>query len=292
MKLCYDIDSLENMDLGIIDILYRLVRRPFERYFRYESRGVQRIPPGAGLYVGNHSGGLITPDSFLFGCALYRERGPQDMPYGLGHEIAISMPVLHQIVMPLGAVRASHANARKIFAAGRKALVYPGSDFDDMRSFGDRNRVVFNGRRGYIRLALGEGVPIIPVVTCGSHETFIVLSDGQWIARLIRSDLWMRSKVWPITLSIPWGLTLGPLPAYVPFPAWIIQEVLSPITFERAGPEAAADEAYVEACAETVEGEMQACMNRLARERARRGGALAGLLTGRPRRAPADREDP
>lgn len=286
MKLLYDIDDLENFDYALVKRLHRLIAPPLERYFRFEARGLERIPAGAGLYVGNHSGGLIIPDSFLFGCALLRERAREDVPYGLAHEIAIQLPVLHQIVMPLGAVRASHENAHRIFAAGRKALVYPGSDYDDMRPFRDRNRVIFNGRRGYMRLALREGVPVIPVVACGSHETFVVLDDGQWLARAIRAHRWARSKVWPITLSIPWGLTVGPLPAYVPFPTWILLEVLEPMTFERMGPEAAADAAYVDACSLAVEAGMQAALDRLAEERAARGGALSGLLTGRPRPRP------
>jgi 1-acyl-sn-glycerol-3-phosphate acyltransferase len=281
MKLFYDIDALDNMDHAFIDRCYRLLHRPLERYFRAEVRGLHRIPRGPGLYVGNHSGGIITPDSFLFGCALYRERGLEDLPYGLGHEWAIRVPIAHQIVLPLGAVRASHENAHRLFAAGRKVLVYPGSDFDDMRPFRDRNRLVFGGRVGYLRLALREGVPIIPVVGAGSHETFLVLDDGRWLARLLGADRWLRSKVWPITLSIPWGLTAGPIPLYLPFPSWILMEVLEPITFERTGAEAADDEGYVRACADRVESEMQTCLDRLATERTRRGGALRGLLSGR-----------
>lgn len=280
MKLFYDIDSLDNMDHAAIARLYRYFHGFLERYFRFEARGLERIPRGAGLYVGNHSGGILTPDSFLFGCALYRERGPEDLPFGLGHEIAIRLPVIHQVILPLGAVRASHENAHRLFAAGKKVLVYPGSDYDDMRPYRDRNRVVFGGRQGYMRLALREGVPIIPVVTCGSHESILVLDDGRWLARLTGADRWLRVKVWPITLCLPWGLWLGPTPLYIPFPSWVLQEVLPPITFERTGPEAAADPEYVTACSARVESAMQACMDRLAEERARRGGTLAGLLSG------------
>lgn len=266
----YDIDSLENRDPALIEQAFRLLARPLERYFRARVRGLERIPPGAGLYVGNHSSAMLTPDSFLFGAALYRRFGLRECPFGLAHEIAIRLPIIHQIVIPLGAVRASHENAHRLFERGHKVLVYPGGDVDSMRPFRDRNRVVFGGRRGYLRLALRERVPIIPVVSAGAHGTLIILDDLRPLANLLGLGRVLRAKVWPLALSVPWGLTLGPPIVYLPLPVKIWIEVLEPIRFERDGEEAAADERYVERCAERVEATMQAALERLDRER--RGG--------------------
>ncbi len=283
LRLFYDIDSIENRDEEAIGLFYRLLHRPLERWFRPEVRGLETIPDGAALYVANHSGGIITPDSFLFGAALYRARGPEFLPYGLGHEVALHYPIAHQLIVPLGAVRASHENAARLFAADKKVIVYPGGDLEDMRPFRHRKRVVFGGRTGYMRLALRHGVPVVPVVSAGGHETFYVVDDGRWLAKILHTDQLFRSKVWPIALSIPWGLTVGVVPYYVPFPSWVLMEALPPLRFERSGPEAAADEDYVRACADRVEAAMQDALERLYAERQRRGGILNGLLTGRPR---------
>ncbi|MFH2005854.1 MAG: 1-acyl-sn-glycerol-3-phosphate acyltransferase [bacterium] len=261
----YDIDSLDNVDFDRIETYYRYLHGPLERYFRSEVRGLHRIPRGAGLYVANHSGGIITPDSFIFGCALYREQPREDLPYGLGHDV-INWPVVNQIVGPIGAVRASHANAHRIFAAGKKVLVYPGGDVDNMRPWRHRYRIVFGGRTGYVRLALRESVPIIPVVSAGGHNTFIVIDDLRWLARLLRVDKLIRSHVWPLVLSIPWGLTVGVIPVYIPWPAKILMEVGRPITFARTGPDAAADGTYVRLCADEVEDTLQRMLDRLAAE--------------------------
>ncbi len=264
----YDIDSLDNRDPALLERLISVIEGVLVPYFRSEVRGLERIPPGAALYVGNHSGGLITPDTFLFGAAVYRAHGIDAVPYGLGHEFAISIPVVHQIIVPLGAVRAGHKSAHGLFSRGSKALVYPGGDYDAMRPFRHRNRVVFGGRRGYIRLALREGVPIIPVVTAGSHAGFMILDDGRWLARLIRADRLLRIKVWPITLCLPWGLVVGPALFYLPWPTRILIETLDPISFDRTGEAAANDEAYVRECADRVESAMQQALDRLAEERA------------------------
>lgn len=262
---CYDIDRLDQRDPEWIDLAYRL-HGPLERYFRSEVRGIDCIPPGPALYVGNHNGVLMSPDSFLFGFAVYRERGLKDLPFGLGHEVAIRLPIVHQLIVPMGAVRAGHALALEAFAQGHKVMVYPGSDYDAMRSWRDRDRIRFGGRKGFVRLALAAGVPIVPVVAAGAQETLFVITDGQWIARALRLDRWLRLKAWPISLALPWGLMLAPLP-FIPWPSRILVEVLPPMRFDRTGPDAVADAEYVAECAAQVERNMQACLTRLAAER-------------------------
>ena len=264
-KKKYDIDSIDNMNHKVVDRMYRIAHRPLERYFRSEVRHLDRIPAGAGLYVANHSGGIITPDTFVFGFALYRERGRDFMPYGLGHDV-IGWPIIERLLIPLGGVRANHENARKLFAAGKKVLVYPGGDLDDMRPFRRRYRIVFGGRMGYMRLALRAEVPIIPIVCAGGHNTMIIIDDMRWLAKALRLNKLFRTRVCPLMLSIPWGITLGVVPVYIPWPARFLIEALEPITFERTGPEAARDDAYVRQCADIVEGAMQDTMDNLAKE--------------------------
>lgn len=265
----YDIDRTDNRDPGRIAWLARWVERLLVPYFRAEVRGLERVPDGPALYVGNHSSGVLTPDSFIVGSALFRAHGIEAVPYGLGHEVAIQLPLIHQIIVPLGAVRASHDTAHRLFAEGRKVVVYPGGDLEAMRPFADRDRIVFGDRRGYIRLALREGVPVVPVVVAGSHATFMILDRRNWLA-LIGLDRLLRIKVWPTTLSIPWGLTPGPPMLYIPCPTRMLAEVLPPIRFDRTGPEAARDESLVAECAGLVESTMQQALTRLARERRRR----------------------
>jgi len=145
--------------------------------------------------------------------------------------------------------------------------VYPGGDLDAMRAYRDRDRVIFGGRAGFVRLALRTGAPIVPVVAAGAHETFIILDDGQWLAKLTGIDRSLRIKVWPISLSLPWGLTLGPPPPWIPLPSRILVEVLDPITFDDLGPDDAERPETVARCADHVRGVMQEALTRLASER-------------------------
>jgi diacylglycerol/phytol O-acyltransferase len=263
-------DQGDHSDLGqrdpwFMEQVVRVVERVIRPYHRGEVAGLERVPEGAALYVGNHSGGSMTIDSFLFGAALFRARGLADCPRVLAHDLALRLPGLRQVFVKLGAVRACPENARRLFEAGHKVLVYPGGDEEAMRPFRDRNRIRFFGHRGYVRTALRHDVPIVPVVGQGSHATFIVLDDAKWLTRLTGIDRLLRVKSWPLTFSLPWGFTPGPPVLYLPLPAKIRMEILEPIRFARTGAEAAKDEAYVAECARLVEGRMQETLSRLAR---------------------------
>jgi 1-acyl-sn-glycerol-3-phosphate acyltransferase len=142
---------------------------------------------------------------------------------------------------------------------------------------------VFGPRRGYVRLVLREGVPIIPVVSAGSHDVWWVVSDGRWLSRILQTHRFLRTDVLPITLSVPWGLTVG-APPFVPLPVPIFIEVLEPIHFERSGPEAASDASYVEECHQRVLDAMQLTLDRLMEERRLMRRARRRFLTGRAAR--------
>jgi 1-acyl-sn-glycerol-3-phosphate acyltransferase len=262
-------DPLEQRDPALIERVARAMRSPLRRWFRSEVRGLERIPSGAGLYVGNHNGGFVTPDTWILAAAIQEARGVGNVPYGLAHDLVLHLPIFKQILEPLGAVPAKHENARKLFDRGRKVLVYPGGDIDAFRPWRHRDRVIFGERRGYMRLAIAAGVPIIPVVAAGAHGGFIILDDLRWLASLIGAKRFLRVGVWPLTVSFPWGLTLGPPPPYVPFPTRILIEVLEPVHFERTGEEAASDEAYVAECSDVIQGRLQATLTSLAAERRR-----------------------
>lgn len=240
-----------------------VVDRVLVPYHRARVTGLDRIPDGPALYVGNHNGGFYSGDTYLFGAAVHRHRGVAHVPYAMAHDLVVAFPPLARVLVPLGAVRADPATAAALLAAGHKVLTYPGGDADGARAFRDRNRLRFDGATGFARLALACGVPVVPVVAAGAHGTAVVLADGRRLAGLLRTQRWLRLRRWPLMLSVPWGLTLLPSVPYLPLPARITIEIGDPIRFDPCGPGAAADRAHVQACAGMVEAVMQATLDRL-----------------------------
>ena len=214
-------------------------------YFRGEVRNLERIPrEGPVLLVGNHSGGNLTPDTTVFTLAFNAYFGVERRFYQLAHNLVLSMPGLG-FLRKYGTVAATPENAQKALDSGAALLVYPGGDYEVHRPSWDGAKVDFGGRKGFIRLALEKGVPIVPVVSIGGQETALFLSRGERLAKLLRLDRMFRLKVLPISLAVPWGLNVGDMLGHIPLPAKITVQVLEPIDLvERYGKNPDLDEVY------------------------------------------------
>ncbi|MDA4107627.1 lysophospholipid acyltransferase family protein [Mycolicibacterium holsaticum] len=201
-------------------------------YFRADVRGLDRIPvDGPVLLVGNHSGGNVPPDTFVFTLAFCSYFGVERPFYQLAHNLVVSAPPLASL-RKFGTVAANHENAQLALKSGAALLVYPGGDYEVFRPSWERNRVDFGGRKGYVRLAREAGVPIVPVASVGGQESVLFLSRGQWLAKLLRVDKMFRLKSVPIAIAPPWGLVISDLAGHIPLPAKIAVEVQEPITAE------------------------------------------------------------
>jgi|SRR5215213_5232667 len=214
-------------------------------WFRGEVRNLGNIPEDRPvLLVGNHSGGNLTPDTHLLTLAFYTYFGVERAFYQLAHNLVLASP-FGPILRRYGTVAASHDHAQQALREGAVLLVYPGGDYEVHRPTWEGRKVDFGGRKGFIRLALNEGVPIVPVVSAGGQETALVLSRGDWLARILQLDKLFRLKVLPITVAPPWGISIGDFLPRIPFPAKLTVEVLPPIELEEQfGPDPDPDEIY------------------------------------------------
>jgi 1-acyl-sn-glycerol-3-phosphate acyltransferase len=214
-------------------------------YFRAEVRGLGNVPEeGPVLLVGNHSGGNLTPDTGVFTLAFSTYFGVERVFHQLAHNLVLSLPGL-SFLRKYGTVAASQENARKALRAGAAVLVYPGGDYEVHRPSWEGSRVDFGGRKGFLRLALDEGVPIVPVVSIGGQETALFLSRGERLAKLLALDRLFRLKVLPISLGPPWGLNVGDMLGHLPLPAKITVEALPAIDLRREfGADPDIDEVY------------------------------------------------
>ena len=214
-------------------------------WYRGEVRGLGNIPDsGPVLLVGNHSGGNMTPDTIVFTLAFNTYFGVERAFYQLAHNLVLSMPALGSL-RKFGTVAASPANATKALETGAALLVYPGGDYEVHRPSWQRNRVDFDRRKGFIRLALEQNVPIVPVVSIGGQETALFLTRGERLAQLLALDRLFRLKVLPISLALPWGINVGDMLGHLPLPAKITIETLPAIDLRAEfGPEPDLDEIY------------------------------------------------
>jgi 1-acyl-sn-glycerol-3-phosphate acyltransferase len=248
-------DQLAARDPGFIRATLPAMSAVWKTYFRGEVHGLERIPAeGPVLLVGNHSGGLLIADTFVFATAFYEHFGPDRPFHQLAHDLVLAMPGLG-LLRRYGTVAASHEHARRALDAGAAVLVYPGGDVETFRPSWRSSEIDLAGRRGFVRLALATGVPVVPVVAIGGQETALFLTRGRRAVRLLGLDRLLRLKVLPVALGPPLGATVLDFPGRIPLPAKITVQVLKPLDLrERAGGDAdAAYELLVDAMQEALD---------------------------------------
>jgi 1-acyl-sn-glycerol-3-phosphate acyltransferase len=221
-----------------------------EIWFRPEIRGLDLIPEtGPVLLVGNHSGGNVSPDTTAFTLAFIRRFGAERPFFQLAHDMVMAAPQL-RLARRFGMIAASPANAQAAFGLGAAVLVYPGGDLEVHRPVWQGHRVDFHGRLGWIRVALRNRVPIVPIVSLGGQETALFLGQGERLAHALTLDRRLRLHVLPVSIALPWGLNVGDFLGHVPLPAKLQIEVLPPIDLEdRYGEDPGAEEVYADVVA-------------------------------------------
>lgn len=260
-----DPDRINDLDTELIDLCLPALDL-LERYFRAEVHGLERVPEGPALIVGNHNAGITFTDPFFMGTAWYRRTGGSDPMHYLAHDAMVRIPALGNFLMRGGAIRASHDNADAAFAAGRKVVVFPGGNYEAFRPYKERHLVDFGGRTGFVRLALRNRVPIVPVLHVGGHETFVVLRRGKRLARLLGVKRFLRSDSFPIFVGLPWGVGVGPV-FHLPLPAKVLVEVGEPIPMDEYGDDVLDDRVALRAISDRVRDQLQEMMDRRAGER-------------------------
>ena len=255
-------ESPDAFDPELVQQVVRRVGRLFgpRAYFGLSIHGLEALPPPPAMLVSNHSGGTLIPDVWGLGVAWYRHFGKARPLYVLGHELIFSTERTGRFFERCGVLRASNATARRVLAAGRDLLALPGGDVDTWRPYKDRYKVCFAGRKGYARLAIEAGVPLVPVAHAGAHETLRVLTSGRRLAKWLGLQRVFRAQVFPVHLSLPWGLAVGPLP-HLPWPArfrYLVGDAIEP-------GEGAASPELVDALDARVRAAVQAQLDLLAR---------------------------
>jgi 1-acyl-sn-glycerol-3-phosphate acyltransferase len=241
----------------------------YQYYFRVETSGWENIPAnGQVLLVGSHNGGLAAPDMFMMLYDWFQRFGLERPAYGLMHPSVWKVsPFLADIAAQVGAVAAHPKVAIAALRQNASVLVYPGGAKDVFRPYPLRQKICLGGNQAFVKLALEFEVPIIPLISYGAHDTFVVLEDVYPIVRQWHEQgmPWLFNvdpEVFPIYLGFPWGIGLGPLP-HIPFPNKLYTRVCTPITFPRYGRAAARDPQYVKECYNQVYIAMQQAMNEL-----------------------------
>src|SRR4051812_43472926 len=163
--------------------------------------------------------------------------------HGTAHAALMAAPGVGTYFRKRGVLPAAADSMAAALAAGRDVALWPGGEVDSLRPWTERDTAVLAGRKGFIRLAIRAGVPIVPVATVGGPDSMPVLSRGRGLAKALQLDKIARLKVFPVALSAPWGIAPAALPE-IPLPTKIRTAFQPPVQLDH-DPERADDSDYV-----------------------------------------------
>lgn len=158
---------------------YRLISLAAEALYRYHRTRVRGTPPeGPCIYVALHGAGYIVLDLVIAGYALcWREhllRGGPRIPLRIvaaESQIEKAIPGLPRAKLAAGLIEPSEESCLAALQGGEQLLVTPGGSREAQPSR-DFYRLRWEGRYGFVRLALKTGAPIIPLAVVGGPEAY------------------------------------------------------------------------------------------------------------------------
>ena len=213
-------------------------------WYRAEVRGIEQRPAkGPVLIVGNHTGGVNSPEVVHLPARASR---PTSGSSGRTTSSPTAWCSTRRSAVSCAASapsRPTRATPSMALDAGAMVTVFPGGDYEVYRPSWESAKVDFGGRKGFIRLALEAGVPIVPMVTIGGQETALFLSRGEWLARCCALDQKHEAEdAADHRSACPWGSASAASRRCIPLPAKVTIELLEPIDLrERYGEDADID---------------------------------------------------
>jgi 1-acyl-sn-glycerol-3-phosphate acyltransferase len=257
--------DLEAQDMQFMERQKYFWNPLIDYWFRMEMEGWERLPEPPALLIGIHSGAPFVWDAWTVGIQWWRHFGDERLLHGTAHDALMAAPLIGGYFRRMGVLPAAPDSISGALAAGHDVALWPGGEIDSLRPWTKRDEAILAGRKGFVRMAIKTGVPIVPISTVGGPDSMPVLTSGRRLAKALQIDRFARIKRFPLALSAPWGIGPAILPE-IPFPTKIRTAFQEPITLSK-DPAKASDDRYVTRKYNEVQASIQHGMDTLARRR-------------------------
>lgn len=210
----------------------------YRYWLRVETRGIEKLPEGRVLLIGNHAGNTFAWDGAMLGMACFLEGEPPRMVRGMAEYYLPQLPFFTVLMHRTGSVVGTPENCVQLLDRGEAVMVFPEGERGFVKTWPHRYELQRFGL-GFMRLAMETDTPIVPIGFVGSEEQSPAVANLRWIGRLF------GSPAFPVTPLFPW---LG-LAGFLPLPVKFHIHFGEPLRFEGDPNE---DDASVEKKVEVV----------------------------------------
>lgn len=180
----------------------------YKHYFRVEARGLENVPQGRVLLVGNHSGQLPV-DAAMVGTAMLVEADPPRPIRSMVEKWMPTLPYVSVFMARMGQVVGTPENCRRLLESEEAILVFPEGQKGINKHWRDRYRLAEFGL-GFMRLALETDTPVVPFAVVGGEEQAPMLFDLKPAAKLLGFPAFpITPTVLPLPLPSRYHLRFG-----------------------------------------------------------------------------------
>lgn len=146
---------------------------PVRRIIKPKFYGIDNVPKGGALLVGNHS--LYAVFDLMFLTAEFIERGI--VVRGLGDHALFRIPVSRQLLTACGVVPGTRPNIRELMRRGDLIMVFPGGAREMAKRKGESYQLIWKHRVGFAAMAIEGRYPIVPFASLGIEDALDIVLD-------------------------------------------------------------------------------------------------------------------
>ena len=215
------------------DIIYRAAPRfimeVMRKYFRLQVEGLENIPKKGPVIIAPNHSGYSGFDAMILAYEIYKATGRT--PRVLTHHLWFITKTTSIPASKLGFIEATTKNGMATLEKKKMIILFPEGEYGNFKPTSKAYQLQ-EFKRGFVRMALQTGAPIVPTMIVGAEETHINLKQ-------IKFSKLLRGVVLPLPLNV------------IPLPAkWKIK-FLKPIDLPYKA-SAANDRALVREIAEDI----------------------------------------
>jgi len=124
---------------------------------------------------------------------------------GVAATVMFKIPVVRELFLLMGYRDAGRRTCQKVLEQGGSLYICTGGESESLATKNGVDAVVLEGRKGFIRLALSYGTPLVPVYGIGNNELYTTLHPFPKFRRML-------SKRFHIAIPLFYGRLFSPLP--------------------------------------------------------------------------------
>jgi 2-acylglycerol O-acyltransferase 2 len=138
----------------------------------------------------------------------------------LAASVLFMIPLVREMAMWTGCVDARRSVAERALKKGNSILVLPGGEAEQIRTVYGKDKIYLKDRKGFVKLAMRHGVPIVPAYAFGVsdyyHTSMACFGPRLWLQKTLGVCIPLAAGLWgsvfcplPVKTTIVFGAPLS-----------------------------------------------------------------------------------